>query len=43
MYGIASGYLPSRQLAVIPEGPHAITWTHAAQVNEALLGFSRGV
>jgi hypothetical protein len=26
---------------VIPHGPHAITWTHAAQVNQALLGFLR--
>jgi non-heme chloroperoxidase len=27
------------QLAVIAGGPHAIPWTHAAQVNTALLGF----
>jgi non-heme chloroperoxidase len=27
------------QLVVIEGGPHAITWTHADQVNRALLGF----
>jgi non-heme chloroperoxidase len=27
---------------VIPEGPRAIIWTHAAEVNQALLGFLRG-
>jgi hypothetical protein len=26
---------------VIPDGPHAIIWTHASQVNDALLGFIR--
>jgi hypothetical protein len=26
---------------VIPEGPRAIIWTHAAEVNQALLGFLR--
>jgi hypothetical protein len=25
----------------IPAGPHAIIWTHAAAVNQALLGFLR--
>ena len=30
-------------LVVIPAGPHAITWTHAAEVNRALLGFLRAV
>jgi non-heme chloroperoxidase len=30
------------RLAVIEGGPHAIPWTHAAQVNTALLGFLRG-
>lgn len=33
--------LPDARLAVIPEGPHAIIWTHAAEVNRALLGFLR--
>jgi non-heme chloroperoxidase len=28
---------------VIPHGPHAITWTHAAQVNQALLSFLRAL
>jgi non-heme chloroperoxidase len=28
-------------LAVIEGGPHAVPWTHAAQVNTALLGFLR--
>jgi non-heme chloroperoxidase len=31
--------LPDSRLVVIHGGPHAITWTHAAEVNEALLGF----
>ena len=31
------------RLDVIPEGPHAIIWTHAAEVNRALLGFLRGL
>ena len=29
------------QLIVIESGPHAIPWTHAAQVNTALLDFIR--
>ncbi len=29
------------QLVVVEGGPHAIPWTHAAQVNTALLGFIR--
>jgi len=29
------------QLAVIEGGPHAIPWTHAAQVNTALIDFLR--
>jgi non-heme chloroperoxidase len=33
------GLLHDGQLAVIAGGPHAIPWTHAAQVNTALLGF----
>ena len=31
--------LKDAQLTVIEGGPHAIPWTHAAQVNTALLGF----
>jgi hypothetical protein len=26
---------------VVPEGPHAIIWTHAAEVNRALVDFLR--
>jgi len=26
-----------------PDGPHAIIWTHAAEVNRALLGFLRAL
>lgn len=33
--------LPDARLAVIPEGPHAITWTHAADVNRTLVSFLR--
>ncbi|SRR6266516_992090 len=33
--------LADPRLVVIPEGPHAIIWTHAAEVNRALLGFLR--
>jgi len=29
------------QLVVIEGGPHAIAWTHADQVNQALLEFLR--
>ena len=35
--------LADARLVVIPEGPHAIIWTHAAEVNRALLGFLRGL
>jgi non-heme chloroperoxidase len=31
--------LADARLVVIPEGPHAIIWTHAAEVNRALVGF----
>ena len=31
--------LADPRLVVIPDGPHAIIWTHAAEVNRALLGF----
>ena len=30
------------RLVVIPDGPHAINWTHAEQVNPALLDFLKG-
>jgi non-heme chloroperoxidase len=33
------GLINDMQLAVIEGGPHAIPWTHAGQVNTALLGF----
>jgi non-heme chloroperoxidase len=35
--------LPDARLVVISEGPHAIIWTHAAEVNRAFLGFLRGL
>ena len=38
-----AGALPDARLVVIPEGPHAIIWTHAAEVNSALLGFLRAL
>jgi non-heme chloroperoxidase len=28
---------------VVPDGPHAIIWTHADQVNRALLDFLGGL
>jgi non-heme chloroperoxidase len=31
--------LADARLAVIPDGPHAIIWTHADEVNHALVGF----
>jgi non-heme chloroperoxidase len=33
------GLLRGAQHVVIPDGPHAIIWTHADEVNRALLGF----
>ncbi len=33
------GPLACARHAVIPDGPHAIIWTHAEAVNQALLGF----
>ena len=33
------GLISDMQLVVISGGPHAIAWTHASQVNEALLTF----
>ena len=35
------GLISDMQLAVIEGGPHALPWTHAGQVNTALLGFLR--
>jgi non-heme chloroperoxidase len=34
-----AGLLRDTRLVVIPQGPHAIIWTHATEVNQALLGF----
>ena len=36
-----SGLIKDVQLVVVEGGPHAIPWTHAAQVNTALLDFIR--
>jgi non-heme chloroperoxidase len=33
--------LPAAHLVEIPGGPHAIGWTHSAEVNDALLAFLR--
>ena len=33
------GLISNVQLVVIAGGPHAIAWTHADQVNDALLKF----
>lgn len=33
------GLLSSARHVVLPDGPHAITWTHADEVNQALLGW----
>src|SRR5258708_2476907 len=35
--------LANARLVVIPEGPHAIIWTHAAEVNQAILGLLSAV
>jgi non-heme chloroperoxidase len=35
------GPIKDVQLVVVEGGPHAIPWTHADQVNTALLGFLR--
>ncbi len=35
------GLIKDMQLGIIEGGPHAIAWTHAAQVNTALLDFIR--
>jgi non-heme chloroperoxidase len=37
------GLIPSARHVVVPDGPHAIIWTHAEQVNQALLDFLRTV
>jgi hypothetical protein len=31
--------IPGARLAVIPDGPHAIGWTHAEEVNAELVAF----
>ncbi len=36
---LLSGLLRGARYVVIPDGPHAIIWTHADEVNQALLGF----
>jgi non-heme chloroperoxidase len=38
-----AGLLRGAQHVVIPDGPHAIIWTHADQVNQALLEFIRSL
>ena len=35
------GLIKDVRLTVVDGGPHAIPWTHADQVNAALLGFLR--
>lgn len=37
-----AGLLADIRLVVIPDGPHAIIWTHATKVNQALLAFLDG-
>jgi non-heme chloroperoxidase len=37
------GLLSSVRHVVIPDGPHAIVWTHADEVNQALLDFIRAL
>jgi non-heme chloroperoxidase len=37
------GLLSSLRHVVIPDGPHAIIWTHADDVNEALIDFIRAL
>lgn len=36
-----SALLPNARHVVVPDAPHAIIWTHADQVNQALLDFIR--
>jgi non-heme chloroperoxidase len=35
--------LADARLVAMPDGPHAIIWTHAPEVNHALLGFRRAL
>jgi non-heme chloroperoxidase len=35
--------LADARLALVPKGPHAIIWTHAAEVNRALVDFLRAL
>jgi non-heme chloroperoxidase len=37
------GLLPYARHVVIPDGPHAIIWTHASEVNRVLLDFIRAL
>ncbi len=37
------GMLANARLVVIPDGPHAIIWTHSAEVNHVILGFLSAV
>ena len=39
--GRLPGLIKDMQLVVVEGGPHAITWTHADHVNQALLDFLR--
>ena len=34
--------IPTAQLHVVTDGPHGLIWTHAAEVNAAMLAFLRG-
>ncbi len=33
------GLMPTARLLVIKDGPHGLIWTHAEQVNQAMLEF----
>ena len=37
--GRLPGLIPSATLHVVKDGPHGLIWTHAAEVNTALLQF----
>jgi non-heme chloroperoxidase len=36
-----AGRIPGARLQVVKDGPHAITWTHADEVNDGLVSFLR--
>jgi non-heme chloroperoxidase len=38
-----AGLIRGARHVVVPDGPHAIIWTHADRVNRALLDFLRTV